>query len=42
VGPIGYCGLALGTAIGVPLVAVESRIAAAVFGVIGARRMPLW
>jgi pimeloyl-ACP methyl ester carboxylesterase len=39
VGPIGYFGLALGTAIGVPLVAVESRIAAAVFGVIGAETL---
>jgi hypothetical protein len=35
-GPIGYWGLALGTAIGVRLVAAESRISAAVFGVIGA------
>ncbi len=35
-GPIGYWGLALGTAIGVPLVAVESGITAAVFGLIGA------
>jgi hypothetical protein len=35
-GAIGYWGLALGTAIGVRLVAAESRIRAAVFGVIGA------
>jgi len=34
-GPIGYWGLALGTAIGVPLTAVEPRIRAAVFGVLG-------
>jgi dienelactone hydrolase len=34
-GPIGYWGLALGTAIGVPLTAVEPRITAAVFGVLG-------
>lgn len=31
-GPVGYVGLALGTAIGVPLVAAEPRITAAVFG----------
>ncbi|MEU2872418.1 alpha/beta hydrolase [Streptomyces olivoreticuli] len=31
-GPVGYFGIALGTAIGVPLVAVEPRITAAVFG----------
>jgi cephalosporin-C deacetylase-like acetyl esterase len=34
-GPIGYCGTALGTAIGVPLTAVEPRITAAVFGLLG-------
>jgi dienelactone hydrolase len=38
-GQIGYCGLAMGTAIGVPLVAAESRITAAVFGVIGAETL---
>jgi pimeloyl-ACP methyl ester carboxylesterase len=32
-GPVGYFGLNMGTAIGVPLVAVEPRITAAVFGV---------
>jgi pimeloyl-ACP methyl ester carboxylesterase len=32
-GPVGYYGLNMGTAIGVPLVAVEPRITAAVFGV---------
>ncbi|MCX4748847.1 alpha/beta hydrolase [Kitasatospora sp. NBC_01287] len=31
-GPVGYFGIALGTAIGVPLVAVEPRITAAVLG----------
>ncbi|MET8143622.1 alpha/beta hydrolase [Sphaerisporangium sp. NPDC005288] len=31
-GPVGYYGVSMGTAIGVPLTAVEPRIAAAVFG----------
>jgi cephalosporin-C deacetylase-like acetyl esterase len=31
-GPIGYYGINMGTAIGVPLTAVEPRITAAVFG----------
>ncbi|MEU9309418.1 alpha/beta hydrolase [Streptomyces sp. NPDC048256] len=31
-GPVGYFGIGLGTAIGMPLVAVEPRITAAVFG----------
>ncbi|MER7756297.1 alpha/beta hydrolase [Kitasatospora sp. NPDC097643] len=31
-GPVGYLGINMGTAIGVPLVAVEPRITAAVFG----------
>ncbi|MGK4584214.1 alpha/beta hydrolase [Kitasatospora sp. HPMI-4] len=31
-GPVGYVGIGLGTAIGLPLVAVEPRITAAVFG----------
>lgn len=31
-GPVGYFGLSMGTAIGVPLTAIESRITAAVFG----------
>jgi dienelactone hydrolase len=31
-GPVGYCGIALGTALGVPFVAAEPRITAAVFG----------
>jgi pimeloyl-ACP methyl ester carboxylesterase len=34
-GPVGYWGVALGSAIGIPFVAAEPRIAAAVFGVIG-------
>ena len=34
-GPVGYWGVALGTGIGVPLTAVERRITAAVFGVLG-------
>jgi dienelactone hydrolase len=34
-GPVGYCGLSLGSAIGIPLVAAEPRIAAAVFGLAG-------
>jgi pimeloyl-ACP methyl ester carboxylesterase len=32
-GPVGYFGVTMGTAIGVPLTAVEPRITAAVFGV---------
>jgi hypothetical protein len=31
-GPVGYCGIGIGTAIGIPLVAEESRITAAAFG----------
>jgi pimeloyl-ACP methyl ester carboxylesterase len=31
-GPVGYLGINMGTAIGVPLVAIEPRITAAVFG----------
>jgi pimeloyl-ACP methyl ester carboxylesterase len=38
-GKIGYFGLALGTAVGVQLVAADSRITAAVFGVIGAETL---
>ena len=38
-GPIGYFCLALGTAIGLRLVAAEPRITAAVFGVIGAETL---
>ncbi len=34
-GPIGYHGLSLGSAIGVPLVAAERRITAAILGLMG-------
>ncbi|GCD95591.1 hypothetical protein EHYA_03266 [Embleya hyalina] len=34
-GPVGYRGLSMGSAIGVPLVAAEPRIGAAVFGLAG-------
>ena len=34
-GPVGYHGLSLGSAIGVPLVAAEPRIAAAILGLMG-------
>jgi hypothetical protein len=34
-GPVGFWGAALGSAIGIPLVAAEPRIGAAVFGIIG-------
>lgn len=34
-GPVGFWGMALGTGIGVPLVAAEPRITAAVFGLVG-------
>ena len=34
-GPVGYWGVSLGGAIGVPLVAAEPRITAAVFGLVG-------
>jgi pimeloyl-ACP methyl ester carboxylesterase len=36
-GPVGYWGVSMGTAIGVPFVAVEPRITAAVFGLLGLR-----
>ncbi|MFJ4187167.1 alpha/beta hydrolase [Kitasatospora sp. NPDC089509] len=35
IGPVGYWGLSLGTAIGIPLAAVEPRVVAAVFGLAG-------
>jgi pimeloyl-ACP methyl ester carboxylesterase len=34
-GPVGFWGVSLGSAIGVPLVATEPRITAAVFGLVG-------
>lgn len=34
-GPVGYWGLSMGSAIGIPLVAAEPRIGAAVFGLAG-------
>ncbi len=34
-GPVGFWGVSLGSAIGVPLVAAEPRITAAVFGLVG-------
>jgi dienelactone hydrolase len=34
-GPVGYWGMSLGTALGLPLVAVEPRITAAVLGLMG-------
>jgi pimeloyl-ACP methyl ester carboxylesterase len=34
-GPVGYWGVSMGTGIGVPLVAAEPRITAAVFGLLG-------
>ena len=39
-GPVGYWGVSMGTAIGVPFVAAEPRITAAVFGLAGLRRRP--
>ncbi len=36
-GPVGYWGVSMGTAIGVPFVASEPRITAAVFGLAGLR-----
>ena len=36
-GPVGYWGVSMGTAIGVPFVAAEPRITAAVFGLGGLR-----
>ena len=38
-GPVGYWGLSLGSAIGMPLVAAEPRISAAVFGLAGHERL---
>ena len=36
-GPVGYFGIKMGTAIGVPLTAIEPRITAAVFGALARR-----
>ncbi|MBH1937706.1 dienelactone hydrolase family protein [Streptomyces sp. AV19] len=35
VGPVGYCGLSMGCGLGVPLIAAEPRIRAAVLGLLG-------
>jgi pimeloyl-ACP methyl ester carboxylesterase len=35
-GPVGYWGISMGAAIGIPLAAVEPRITACVFGLVGA------
>lgn len=34
-GPVGYCGMSMGCGLGVPLVAAEPRIGAAVLGMLG-------
>jgi len=34
-GPVGYCGVSLGSMIGIPFVSAEPRITAAVFGLAG-------
>lgn len=39
-GPFGYWGLSMGTAIGLPFVSAEPRIAAAVLGLAGVRNRP--
>jgi dienelactone hydrolase len=35
VGPVGYCGTSMGCGLGIPLIAAESRIRAAVLGLLG-------
>ncbi|WP_414942771.1 dienelactone hydrolase family protein [Amycolatopsis sp. cmx-11-51] len=35
VGPVGYCGMSMGCGIGIPLIAAEPRIRAAVLGLLG-------
>ena len=40
-GPVGYWGVSLGTAIGLPLVAAEPRISAAVLGLMGHQTLAL-
>jgi dienelactone hydrolase len=41
-GPVGFWGLALGAGIGVPLVAADPRITAAVFGLVGQDGLAVW
>ncbi|MFB7112095.1 dienelactone hydrolase family protein [Streptomyces sp. NPDC056291] len=36
VGPVGYCGMSMGCGLGIPLIAAEPRIRAAVLGLLGA------
>ncbi|MER6569188.1 dienelactone hydrolase family protein [Streptomyces sp. NPDC001093] len=35
-GPVGYCGMSMGCGLGIPLIAAEPRIRAAVLGLLGA------
>ncbi|GGL32508.1 dienelactone hydrolase family protein [Planomonospora parontospora] len=35
VGPVGYCGMSMGCGLGIPLIAAEPRIRAAVLGLLG-------
>ncbi|MEU6894865.1 alpha/beta hydrolase [Streptomyces sp. NPDC046557] len=35
VGPVGYCGMSIGCGLGIPLIAAEPRIRAAVLGLLG-------
>ncbi|MEU8936135.1 dienelactone hydrolase family protein [Streptomyces sp. NPDC048409] len=35
VGPVGYCGMSMGCGLGIPLIATEPRIRAAVLGLLG-------
>lgn len=35
VGPVGYCGMSMGCGLGIPLIAAEPRIGAAVLGLLG-------
>ncbi|MGW2840956.1 dienelactone hydrolase family protein [Streptomyces sp. NPDC001493] len=37
VGPVGYCGMSMGCGLGIPLIAAEPRIRAAVLGLLGVR-----
>ena len=36
-GPVGYCGMSMGCGLGIPLIAAEPRISAAVLGLLGVR-----